>query len=86
MLDHNQKEIESFFTRGRHKNLGVYYLSQSYFDLPLRTIRNNSNIILLFKQTKNGVKHLYNDIAGLDMSYNEWKQLCKMAWEEKYNY
>ena len=45
MLDSNQKLTDPFFTRGRHNDLDIiYYLSQSYFDLPLRTIRNNSNI------------------------------------------
>ena len=34
MLDSNQKLIDPFFTRGRHNDLDVYYLSQSYFDLP----------------------------------------------------
>ena len=51
MLDSNQKLIDPFFTRGRHNDLDVYYLSQSYFDLPKRTIRNNSNITTLFQQT-----------------------------------
>ena len=91
VLDHKQKDLEPFFTRGRHKDIDVYYLSQSYFDLPPRTIRNNSNIIILFQQTKNGVEHIYNDIAGLDMSSNEWKEICRKAWsgnavEDKYNY
>ena len=40
MLDSNQKLIDPFFTRGRHNDLDVYYLSQSYFDLPKRTIKN----------------------------------------------
>ena len=86
MLDSNQKLIEPFFTRGRHKDLNVYYLSQSYFKLPLSTIRNNSNIIILFQQTLKGVMHIYSDIAGFDMSYEEFKSLCKEAWKEKYNY
>ena len=86
MLDHNQKEIEPFFTRGRHENIDVYYLSQSYFALPLQTIRNNSNIIILFKQTRNGVQHIFDDIAGLDMNYDEWKWLCGKAWEDDFNY
>ena len=86
MLDHKQKEIEPFFTRGRHKDLDVYYLSQSYFDLPIRSIRNNSNIIILFKQTKNGVQHIYDDVAGLHMNYDEWKELCKTTWKNKYEY
>ena len=34
MLDSNQKLIDPFFTRGRHNDFDVYYLSQSYFDLP----------------------------------------------------
>ena len=86
MLDTSQKLIDPFFTRGRHNDLDVYYLSQSYFDLPKRTIRNNSNIIILFQQTLKDVQHIYTDIAGFDMSYVEFKSLCKEAWRDKYNY
>ena len=86
MLDTSQKLIDPFFTRGRHNDLDVYYLSQSYFDLPKRTIRNNSNIIILFQQTLKDVEHIYRDIAGFDMSYDEFKELCREAWRERYNY
>ena len=86
MLDSNQKLIDPFFTRGRHNDLDVYYLSQSYFDLPKRTIRNNSNIIILFRQTLKDVEHIYRDIAGFDMSYDEFKSLCREAWRDNYNY
>ena len=86
MLDSNQKLIDPFFSRGRHNDLDVYYLSQSYFDLPKRTIRNNSNIIILFQQTLKDVEHIYRDIAGFLMSYEEFKELCREAWKEKYNY
>ena len=81
MLDTAQKLIDPFFTRGRHNDLDVYNLSQSYFDLPKRTIRNNSNILILFQQTLKDVEHIYRDIAGFDMSYDEFKSV----WE-KYNY
>ena len=86
MLDTSQKLLDPFFTRGRHNDLDVYYLSQSYFDLPKRTIRNNSNIIILFQQTLKDVQHINTDIAGFDMSYDEFKSLCKEAWRDKYNY
>ena len=86
MLDTSQKLIDPLFTRGRHNDLDVYYLSQSYFDLPKRTIRNNSNIIILFQQTLKDVQHIYTDIAGFDMSSDEFKSLCKEAWRERYNY
>ena len=86
MLDSNQKLIYSFFTRGRHNLCDVYYLSQSYFEVPKRTIRNNSNIIILFQQTLKDIEHIYRDIAGFDISYEEFKSLCREAWKEKYNY
>ena len=86
MLDSNQKLTDPFFTRGRHNDLDVYYLSQSYFDLPKRTIRNNSNIIILFQQTLKDVEHIYRDIADFDMSNDEFKSLCREAWRDNYNY
>ena len=86
MLDSNQKLIDPFFTRGRHNDLDVDYLSQSLFDLPERTIRNNSKIIILFQQTLKDVEIIYRDIAGFDMSYDEFKNLRRESWKEKYNY
>ena len=86
MLDSNQKLIDPFFTRGRHNDLDVYYLSQSYFDLPKRTNRNKSNIIILFRQTLKDVEHIYRDIVGFDMSCDEFKSLCREAWRDTYNY
>ena len=58
MLDSNQKLIDPFFTRGRHNLCDVYYLGQSYFDVPKRTIRMNSNIIILFRQSLRDVEHI----------------------------
>ena len=86
MLDSNQKLIDPFFTRGRHKSCDVYYLCQSSFDAPKKTVRNNSNIIILFQQTLKDVEHIHRDISGFDMSYEEFKSLCREAWNEKFNY
>ena len=86
MLDSNQKLIDPYFTRGRHKSCDVYYLCQSYFDAPKKTVRNNSNIIILFQQTLKDVEHIHRDISGFDMSYEEFKSLCREAWNEKFNY
>ena len=54
----NSRFIDQFFIRGRHNNLDIYYLSQSYFDLPKRTKRNNSNKIILFNQTLKDLEHI----------------------------
>ena len=77
--------IDPLFTRGRHKLCDVYYLSQSYFDVP-KKIRNKSTIIISFQQILKDVEHIYSDITGFDMSYDELKELCREAWKEKHNY
>ena len=64
----------------------MFIIYVSYFDVPKHTIRNNSNIIILFRQTLKDLQDIYADIACLDMSYNEFKKLCREAWKEKYNY
>ena len=52
----NSSQIDEFFTRGRHEDLDGYYISQSYFALPRQSIRNNSDRLILFKQTLRDVQ------------------------------
>ena len=61
LLSKQESNINLFFTRGRHNNVDIYYISQSYFHLPKNTIRNNSNIIILFKQTLRDIILLFHD-------------------------
>ena len=82
----NSSQIDEFFTRGRHEDIDVYYISQSYFGLPRQSIRNNSDRLILFKQTLRDVQSMYYDIGAYDMNYDEFKQMCHKAWNEGYNY
>ena len=86
LLSKQESNIDLFFTRGRHNNIDIYYISQSYFHLPKNTIRNTSNINILFKQTLRDIILLFHDIGGLDMNLEEWKQLCRKAWENDDDY
>ena len=86
LLSKQESNIDLFLTRGRYNNIDIYFISQSYFHLPKNTIRNNSNKIILFKQTLRDIILLFHDIAGLDMNLEEWKQLCRKAWENDYDY
>ena len=74
LLSKQESNIDLFFTRGRHNNTDLYYVSQSYFHFPKNTILNNSNKKILYKQTVRDIILLFHDIAGLDMSLEEWKQ------------
>ena len=82
----NSSQIDEFFTRGGHEDLAVYYIIQSYFGLPRQSIRNNSDRLILFKQTLRDVQSMYYDIGAYDMNYDEFKQMCHKTWDEKYNY
>ena len=82
----NSSQIDEFFTRGRHEDLDVYYISQSYFALPRQSIRNNSDRLILFKQTLRHVQSMYHDIGAFDMIYDKFKEMCRVAWSEKFNY
>ena len=82
----NCSQIDEFFTRGRHEDLDIYYISQSYFALPRKSIRNNSDKLILFKQTLRDLQSKYFDIGAFDMIYDEFKEICRVAWSEKINY
>ena len=69
----NSSQINEFFTRGRHEDLDVYYISQSYFALPRQSIINNSDRLILCKQTLRDVQSVYHDIGAFDMVYDEFR-------------
>ena len=60
----NSKYIDQSFIKVAHNNLDIYYLSQSLFYLPKRTIKNKSNKKLLFNQTMKDIENLYRDVIG----------------------
>ena len=76
----------NFFTKGRHEDLGVYYISQSYFALRRQSIRNNSDRLILFKQTFWEVQIMYYEIGAYDMNYDGFKEMCHKTWGERFNY
>ena len=82
----NSSQIDKFFTRGRHEDLDVYYLSQSCFALARQSIRKDSDRLILFKQTLRDVQSMYHDIGAFDMIYDEFKKMCRVAWSENFNY
>ena len=82
----NSSQIDEFFTRCRHEDLDVNYISQSYLALPRQSIRNNSDRLILFKQTLRDVQSMYYHIGAYDMKYDKFKQMCHKAWDERFNY
>ena len=50
LLSKEESNFDLFFTRRRHDNIDLYYISQSIFHLPENTIRTSSNITIFLNK------------------------------------
>ena len=78
-----QNKVEAYFTRGRHSNVDVIYITQSYFRLPRQTIRENGNLFMFFPQDRKNLIHIFNDhCAGDNISFSSFSNFCNDIWRE----
>jgi len=45
-------------------------------------IRDNANLLILFKQDDTNLKYVYN--VNADMSYQDFSELCHNCWQQKW--
>lgn len=81
-----QHEIKNYFTRGRHKNISCIYLSQCYNLVDRQVIRNNVNMVFIFRQNKHYLKNIYDDFVGSDMTLAQFSQLCNQCWDKTHGF
>lgn len=82
----NQNMVKKYFTMGRHNYIDSIYIGQTYSKIPKQLIRDNVNIIIIFKQDETNLKHIYSDHVGSDMTYKIFKEICSIAWQQKYGF
>lgn len=82
----NQNIIKNYFCFGRHKNTDCFYLSQTYSSIPKQLIRDNANLIIAFQQDMTNLKHIYDDHVSVDMTFQQFKDLCSSCWSKKYGF
>lgn len=75
-----QGSIREFFCMGRHKKIDSVYLAQTYTRIPKHLVRDNANLIVLFKQDFGNVKHVYFDHVNTDMTFNRFCEICRQCW------
>src|SRR5208282_5234436 len=80
-----QNKCEAYYTRGRHNNVDCFYISQNYIKLPRQTIRENSNLFLLFPQDNITLDNFYRDHCT-DINKNDFKNLCNKTWDKPYSF
>lgn len=87
VLCDKQNNIKAYFCMGRHRNVDCFYLAQTYTHIPKHLIRDNVNLLILFKQDEMNLKHIYNDYAiSCDMKYEDFRKMCNKIWSEKYGF
>lgn len=82
----NQNNMRDYFAMGRHKNIDCFYLNQTYSKVPKQLVRDNANLIILFKQDDINMRHVYDEHVNTDMKWNEFRDMCSKVWSEPYSY
>ena len=86
LLLEKQITCRSYYARGRHSNVDCFYLAPNYFKLLRQKIRENANFICLFPQDLKNLNHIFDDHVESDMTMEEFRQLCKTAWEKQHGF
>lgn len=82
----NQNNMRDYFAMGRHRFIDCFYLNQTYSKVPKQLIRDNANLIILFKQDDVNLKHVYHEHVNTDMSWNEFREMCGKIWCNPFSY
>ena len=82
----NQSNIEKLFFKGRHSNINVLYLTQSYYKIPKQSIRDNSNLLLLFDVKGPDRQHLFTDWCSSDMDYRQFLRFYEHCCKPKFGF
>ena len=80
-----QNKAQSYYTKGHHSLRNCFYISQNYFKLDRQTIRENSNLIILFPQNPKSLAFIHSDHCG-EIPFQNFKDFCNQVWNEKYNF
>ena len=79
--------INEYFCRGRHNNCNMIYLNQNLFSLDRQSVRENCNLFILFEQRGKALISIYQDFFNnVELSYNDFANICNKVWKEPYNY
>lgn len=78
--------MREYFSQGRHNSVDCFYLCQTYARIPKHLIRDNANLLILFKQDEKNLQHVYSDHCNTDMSFIKFKDFCSHCWDRKYGF
>ena len=81
-----QKNLRAHFCTARHKNIDIFYLTQCYTKVGKHLIRDNANLIIIFKTDDLNLRHVYEDHCASDMDFKTFKNVCMECWKGKFGF
>jgi len=78
-------EVESLFIKGRHWNISVILMGQSYRHTP-KAVRNNSTDIILFPCMESEMKTLCDEVLPAGMKPKDFRGIMKHATNERFSF
>lgn len=81
-----QDRIREFYSMGRHKSVDTFFLTQTYTKIQKQILRDNTSLILLFRQDDVNLKHVFDEHIAPDMSLEDFKMMCAKCWQNKYGF
>lgn len=84
IVNDSQDKIRQYFSMGRHKGIDAIYLCQTYTKIPKQLIRDNCNLIVIFRQDDLNLKHIFDEHVTPDLSFDQFKNFCSECWKDKY--
>lgn len=82
----NQKPMRLYFSMGRHRAVDSVYLCQSYARIPKHLLRDNANMIVLFKQDALNLRRIFEDHVSTDMSFDRFCRICRECWKDDFGF
>lgn len=87
LTSHGQSEIQKYFSMGRHKKLDCFFLCQTYSFIAKQLLRDNLNLLILFKMDKLNLKHVFDDHVGAsDVNFQEFVNMCNVCWQKPFGF
>jgi hypothetical protein len=82
----DDKTVSKLFTKGRHDNMSVIYLTQNLFHAKQRNISLNSDYMIIFKNVrdKSQFTHLAKQFMPNNIKFLQW--VYKDATEKSHSY
>lgn len=82
----SQRVVRQYFCMGRHFHVDSVYLCQSYAQIPKHLVRENLNLLLLFPQDQQNLRHVHANHVNSDMTFDTFLTMCRQVWEKPYNF